>query len=190
MVGVIVRGASGRAGERARSLLLVVTIATGVLSACVGSAEVTSEPAGDNTLVETTAYTGIIISENGASEFRYLFDDGSNGFWEPSRADVASAEECIGRFLGSAQQDPTLDMYQKESAAFISENLDQYRRQYVGVVVGGERRIWCNLFFSDGSFLDWERVPVDVDGGGNRYWQIYYIVPDDECVGFSVHGQS
>jgi hypothetical protein len=61
---------------------------------------------------------------------------------------------------------------------------------YVGVVVDGEKRIWCKMFFSDDSFLEWKRIPVDVDGGGNRFWQIYYIVPKDEGIHFSVHGES
>lgn len=70
------------------------------------------------------------------------------------------------------------------------ENLEEYRRQYLGVVVDGEKRIWVNAFFSDTSFSDWERVPVDVDGGGRNYWQIEYDLLNDECINFSVHGES
>jgi hypothetical protein len=173
-----------------RFLFLAVTTVGLLLSACNGPREATSETGPENTLVETSEYTGVIVSENGVSEFRYLFDEASTRFWEPSIDDVSSAEECIGRFLVSAQQDPKLDTYQKESAAFILENLEKYRRQYVGVVVDGEKRIWCNLFFSDDSFPEWKRIPVDVDGGGNRFWQIDYIVPEDECIRFSVHGES
>ena len=69
-------------------------------------------------------------------------------------------------------------------------NLGNYRRQYVGIIVDGEKRIWCNSFFSDGSFPDWERVPVDVDGGGKHFWQIEYDLLKDECMNFYVHGES
>jgi hypothetical protein len=144
----------------------------------------------DNTLIETPEYTGVIVSENGASEFSYLFDQDLTEFWEPSIDDVSRAEECIRQLLVSIQQNPELDAYQKEDTAFILENLVDYRRQYVGIVVDGEQRIWTNSFFSEKSFPDWRRVPVDVDGGGNHFWQIEYILPTDECIHFYVHGQS
>lgn len=137
-----------------------------------------------NTLVETPGYTGVIVSEEGASAFRYLFDQASTTFWEPSSDDIAEAENCIRQFLVSAQ-----DGYQQESVAFILENLGQYRRQYVGIVVDGEKRIWCNLFFSD-SFPNWQRVPVDVDDGGRHFWQIEYILSKDECINFYLHGEA
>jgi hypothetical protein len=143
-----------------------------------------------NTFIETPAYTGVIISQNGASEFGYLFAGASTGFWEPSTNDVAGAEECIREFLVSLQDNPQLDTYQQENLAFIVENLVKYRRQYLGVVFDGEKRIWVNAFFSDTSFPDWERVPVDVDGGGRNYWQIEYDLLDDECINFAVHEES
>jgi hypothetical protein len=137
-----------------------------------------------NTLVETPEYTGVIISEEGVLAFRYLFDQASTTFWEPSSGDIAKAENCIRQFLVSAQ-----DAYQQESVAFILENLEKYRRQYVGIVVDGEQRIWCNLFFSD-SFPNWQRVPVDVDDGGRHFWQIEYILTKDECINFYLHGEA
>ena len=173
-----------------RFSFLVVTVAALLLIACNGPQETPTETAPENVLVETPEYTGVIVSENGVSEFRYLFDETSTAFWEPSVDDVSSAEKCIRQFLVSAQQNPKLDTYQKQSAAFILENLETYRRQYVGIVVDGEKQIWCNLFFSDDSFPEWKRIPVDVDGGGKHYWQMDYIVPRDECIRFSVHGES
>jgi hypothetical protein len=144
----------------------------------------------ENTLIETPEYTGVIVSEAGASEFRYLFEQASTTFWGPSGNDVSKTEECIRQFLVAAQDDPKLDAYQKESAAFILESLAEYRRQYVGILVDGEKRIWCNSFRHDNPRVDWTRIPVDVDGGGPNFWQIEYIVPKDECTGFHVHGQS
>jgi hypothetical protein len=144
----------------------------------------------ENILIETPEYTGVIISKDGASEFSYLFDEASTRFWEPSIDDVSRAEECIRQFLVSVQHDPKLDTDQKEDAAFILKNLGEYRRQYVGIVVDGEKHIWCNLFFFDDSFPNWERVPVDVDDGGNHFWQIEYVLLKDECINFYVHGEA
>jgi hypothetical protein len=144
----------------------------------------------DNTFIETPEYTGVIISENGASEFGYLFASASPEFWEASTDDIAGAEECIREFPISLQDNQQLDTYQQDNLAFIVENLEEYRRQYLGVVVDGEKRIWVNAFFSDTSFPDWERFPVDVDGGGRNYWQIEYDLLNDECINFSVYGES
>ena len=81
--------------------ILTITILALLLISCNGPKEPTSEAGPENTLIETPEYTGVIISENGASEFGYLFDQTSTGFWEPSIDDVSSAEKCIKQFLVS-----------------------------------------------------------------------------------------
>jgi hypothetical protein len=202
-------------GGRMRFALFAGAIVILSLVACNGSDRSTSEPgpAGtpaetseatnptptsaqptqqspDNTFIETAEYTGVIISENGASEFDYLFGRASTEFWEPSTDDIAGAEACVREFLVTLQDNQQLDTYQQENLAFIVENLRAYRRQYLGIVVDGEKRIWINAFFSDTSFPDWGRVPVDVDGGGRNYWQIEYDLLNDECINFYVHGES
>jgi hypothetical protein len=141
----------------------------------------------DNTLVETPEYTGVIFSENRAREFSFLFDGSSYAFWKPSVEDVARAEACIRQVLVSVREDP--DDYRSEHAAFILENLEQYRRQYVGIAVEGEKRIWVNTFFDDGLFPDWMREPVYVLDGGNHFWQIEYHLLEGECTDFYVHGE-
>ena len=169
---------------------IVATIVVLLLIACNVPKEFALEMDPGNTLIETPEYTGVIISKNGASEFGHLFDETSIEFWEPSIDDVSRAETCIRQFLVSVQHDPQLDTYQKERAAFILKNLEKYRRQYVGIVVNGEKRIWCNLFLSDHSFPDWERVPVYMIDGGEYFWQIEYDLLKDECINFYVHGEA
>ena len=143
-----------------------------------------------NTLVETPEYTGVIITEDGASDFGILFDESITAFWEPSIDDVSRAEERIRQFLVSAHNDPNLDAYQRANLAFILDNLEDYLRQYVGIVVDGEKRIGCNFFLSDRSFPDWERRPVFVLDGGHYFWQIEYDLLGDECINFYVHGEA
>lgn len=83
------------------------------------------------------------------------------------RARLRAAFECIKQILVSEQQDPNLDAlpYQQEKVTFILENLEKYRRQYVGLVVDGEKRIWCNSF------------PA-------------YDLLKDKCTDFYVHGEA
>lgn len=142
-----------------------------------------------NTLIETPEYTGVIFSEKKASEFNFLFDEASTKFWEPSIDDVSRAEQCIKQYLTSAQDDPDLYPFQTENAPIILENLGKYRRQYVGIVVDGEKRIWTNSFFPEDAFPEWERAPVYVLDGGNDFWQIQYDPQKDECTNFYVHGE-
>ena len=178
-------------GGSMRFFYPIITVVVLLLTACNGVKSVTPEMIPANILVETSKYTGVIITENGFSEFRYLFDSASTSYWEPSIDDISNVEKCIREFLDSAQLNPKLDTYQKQSAVFILDNLEKYRRQYVGFVVDGEKRIWCNLFYdADDSFYDWQHIPVDLDDGGNRYWQIEYSLPRDECLHFVVHGVS
>jgi hypothetical protein len=154
------------------------------------SKEPTPEPSPESILIETPEYTGVLFTKAGASKFSRRFESVSTGFWEPSIDDVSRAEECIKRFLSSVQDDPGFGSYQKEATAYILENLAKYRRQYVGIVVDGEKRIWCNVFYFDGISPDWQRYLVDVDDGGRRYWQIEYILLKDECINFHVQGES
>ena len=68
--------------------LIAATVVALLLTACNGPAKSTPETGPENTLVETPEYTGVIISENGSSEFSYLFDSASTAFWEPSIDDM------------------------------------------------------------------------------------------------------
>ncbi len=169
---------------------IAATIVVLSLIACNGTTEPDSKMDPKSLLIETPEYTGVIITEDAAPEFGILFDKAVTGFWQPSVNDVSEAEECIRRYLVSAQDDPELDTYQKDKVAFILNNLAKYRRQYVGIVVDGEKRIGCNLFLSDHSYPDWERAPVYLIDGGNYFWQIEYDLLKDECINFYVHGEA
>lgn len=140
-----------------------------------------------NTLVETPEYTGVIFSEERASEFRFLFSEESTNFWEPSVEDVTRAEACIREFVAAVEKDP--QAYQREDAGFILENLREYRRQYVGLVVDGEKLVWINSFYFEDRYQDWESAPVYVLDGGNHFWQIEYVPLKDTCNHFYVHGE-
>jgi hypothetical protein len=168
----------------------VATIVVLSLISCSPPGVPTSQSSPRNTLIESSQYIGVIFSKSNAAEWSFLFDEATTEFWEPSGDDVSRAEECIRRSLASAPHDPNLKDYEKADAAFVWENLMGYRRQYVGLIAEGEKRIWCNAFLADGSYPDWELHPVYVLDGGRDFWEIEYILPKDECVGFHVHGEA
>jgi hypothetical protein len=172
-----------------RFLFISAAILALSLVACNGPEEPAPRVGPGNTLVETLEYTGVLISKDGASEFSHVFGE-STEFWEPSIDDVSRAEACIRQFLTSAQDNPQLDTSQKVNAPVILENLEEYRRQYVGIVVDGEKSIWCNAFRPEDEFPNWQRLPVYVLDGGNDFWEIEYIPVKDECINFYVHGEA
>ena len=96
----------GQNGGRIRFPFVAAAIVALSLIACNGPNESASGTGPEHTLIETPEYTGVIVSENGASEFSYLFDQDSTRFWEPSITDISKAEECIRQFLVSVQHDP------------------------------------------------------------------------------------
>ena len=173
-----------------RSQFIAATIAALSLVACSRSEMPAQRVGGGNVLIETPEYTGVIFSKDRASEFSFLFDEASTSYWEPSVDDISRAEECVRQFLVTAEDNPNLRDYQKDDAAFVLENLARYRRQYVGIEVDGEKRIWCNLFQFDDSTKDWRRDLVYVLDGGRDFWEIAYIPLKDECADFYVHGES
>jgi hypothetical protein len=170
--------------------LVAAAVVALLLPACNGPGKPKPDIGPQSTPVETPQYTAVIISGDAAAQSGFLFDKAVTGYWEPSLDDISKAEERIRQYLVSAQDDPNLDTYHRESAAFIVANLEQYRHQYLGIVVDGAKRIWCNSFFSDRSFPDWERVPVCVLDGGRYFWQIEYDLSKDECINFYVHGEA
>ena len=72
-----------------RSSWSAATIVVLALVACSGSFGAAFDMDPKDLLIETPEYTGIIISEDAASEFGVLFDKGLTGFWEPSVNDAA-----------------------------------------------------------------------------------------------------
>jgi hypothetical protein len=160
-----------------------------LLATCCGPARATPDTGSDGTSAAPDS-NHVIIPAGAAAEFSLVFGHAVSGYWEPSSGQVAVAEERINQYLVAAQDDPDLDTYRRQSAAYIVGRLKEYRRQYVGIAVEGTKRIGCNAFISDHSHPDWARVPVFVLDGGADYWQIEYDLTKDECVSFSVHGEA
>jgi hypothetical protein len=144
----------------------------------------------ENTLVETWDYSGVIFSEEAAANLRFLMRSQPTGYWKPSAEDVALAEKAIQQFLMAAQDDPASDIHPLYHAEYILDNLETYRRQYAGIVVDGEKRIFCSAFTDDGHFDRWMQEPVFVFDGGASFWRIEYIVPQDQCTNFDVNGEA
>ena len=64
---------------------------------------------------------------------------------------------------------------------------DEYRRQYVAVINSeGEKEVWVNCFCSDDK--NWKTAKVDVDDGGNCYFNFKINIQHGKLYEFRVNG--
>jgi hypothetical protein len=66
----------------------------------------------------------------------------------------------------------------KESAKWHSDlwqTLSKYKRQYLGFVLNGQKKIFIN-FFCDPFNIDWKRQLVSVFDGGDCFFRVTYDV--------------
>ena len=108
------------------------------------------------------------------------------GFWTPTPSDVRGLEARLPTYLRSPKA--------RKAAAYccpqpvpLATRAPSYKRQYVGVLDHGRRLIHAS-FFCEASGSDWHRTPVDVDDGGDCYFQIDYDVRKRRFESISVNG--
>ena len=113
--------------------------------------------------------TGVVLPTSSLPYLPHSSEGRPTGSWKPSKAMIKRAQ-------------PTIVEYIKESDQEISENLDQYRCQYFGIIVDGKKRIYCNFFWLADHRQDWRTKPVVVLDGGNWYFQLEYDVETGRCL--------
>ena len=117
---------------------------------------------------------------NKAGLNEWLFPD-SVTYWSPSTADVLAVEEGVADFLK-----------QNESAFYtdrpVWERLDEYNRQYIGIVWDGRNILYANFFCSDEP--DWKENFVLVMDGGACYFQFKFDPNKGEFFQLQVNGEA
>jgi hypothetical protein len=120
------------------------------------------------------SHSGYIVSERYAEEYKADLIASIpgpvkiEGFWTPPDQDVAVADRVFRDLLHGAVKDPTLlfpDLapnsdpaasdslgHERNELALVSRNYDSYVRQYVGIIIGGHKLVFCN--YSDGTKVD------------------------------------
>ncbi len=95
--------------------------------------------------------------------------------WQIAADDVDQLERDLPRLNGMKARGCCI-------AGAAIENVDQYFRQYAGIVVGGRRYIYINAFpvdtFDDWPpqvpIPDWKQEPFQACDGGFAYWGVLY----------------
>ena len=105
--------------------------------------------------------------------FAYLFS-AEPKYWTPDTSDVSEAEAQIRQYL------------QKEHPS-LYKSYRQYKVQFTGLVLPeAAKTVYANYFCED--FSGWKSSEVDVDDGGDCYFQVRYDVDKKRCFKFSING--
>ena len=160
-----------------RSIASLVLLA-GLLAAC-GDDPVPTLPVE----VEGPGYRGVILPASAWPSFGYEVD----GCWAVDAEDVRRAEAALP--AAARQFAPELEV-----------PLDRYVRQYVGVILEGERRLYLNLLHQeavrptaddDPQDLDrWKRELYVVNDGGNWFVEAFFDPEKSEFTELWVHGEA
>jgi hypothetical protein len=129
------------------------------------------------TRISMDAHWAYIVPENYAAAHKAELVESIPGpvviddFWTPPEQDVRVADRVLLDLLHDAVKDPTIlfpDLtpnpdptappprdsleYEQNELARVSENYSRYLRQYVGIIVDGQKLIFCN--YSEGTEAD------------------------------------
>ena len=124
--------------------------------------------------IETDKVKGIICTD--AKQWEFMFK--GKELWAPTKEQVLEAETEIERFLKDKPPVQSPNLWQK---------LPRYKRQYVGFIIDGHKRIFCNFYCSR---LEEPLTckPVMVADGGDCFFQLEYDVEGEKVEKLQING--
>lgn len=133
--------------------------------------------------------TAIPLHEN-AVIFTREYAEGANisalynveNFNTPDSDDVMALENKLPAYLRE-------NANQFSDAPYPWDSFDKYQRQYVSYEENGKEMIYGN-FFCDSSDLDWTVNFIEIEDGGECYFQIRYDVESGTFTELRVNGES
>jgi hypothetical protein len=128
----------------------------------------------------------VIFSETLAEEQQlgtwFLFGDEPIEYWTPSEQDVIAIENGLVAYLEQNAE----RFYVRDIPVW--ERLDDYNRQYVGVIIDNRRIVYANYFCD--SVVDWGKEFVIVMDGGDCFFQFQFDVDTAEFFELQVNGEA
>jgi len=131
----------------------------------------------------------VVFTKSQAEDFGipgwFLSSDQTNDveYWTPTGKDVLALENGLAPYL------------QENSKRFYSEGipvwdrLDDYNRQYIGIIIDGRQSMYANYFCDDGG-PDWRTRFVIVMDGGDCFFQFKYDTASGEFFDLQVNGSA
>lgn len=134
-------------------------------------------------VIQTDTYEGVIFSQEKTEQMGLgpILDSSASGYWTPDRDQVQSLEDRL---------EPYLQQATPQAHRGPLRPLNEYTRQYVGLLINEQRVIYTNFFCNPLDHDNWQREYVLVMDGGSCYFEIKYDVETGELYGLSIHGES
>lgn len=108
-----------------------------------------------------------------------FFDNEIDANWTPSSDDISRLEAGLAAHL-TAKPPPR--------SSKLHERLSSYHRQYVGLVMGGSRRVYASFHCKRPS--NWDRQWAAVSDGGDCYFQVLWDAESGEYLRVTVNGEA
>jgi hypothetical protein len=156
-------------------ILVPVIMILSIMTACSGSSQYVQ---GERWVI----FPERRAQELGIAEW-FLEPDQTAAYWTPTEEDVLALENGLAAFL---QEDP--DRFNSETTP-AWERLDNYNRQYIGLILDQKRIVYAN-FFCDSFETDWRKDFIFVMDGGDCYFQVKYDVESAEFFDLQVNGNA
>ena len=112
----------------------------------------------------------VVFSAETAKKYQtlsWLFS-GEPEYWSPTIADVRTLEKGLPAYL----QDNQSAFYMTQT--LVWERLNEYNRQYVGVVLDGKKVIYGNYLCKDAEITGWKEQLIYVADGGACFFQFKF----------------
>ena len=136
------------------------------------------------TVIPSTNGTWIIFPENRAEEMQvgtWLSAD-EGGYWTPTEENILLLEQKLDSFLRQNSES-----FHRQPPVW--EQLDNYKRQYVGLTIKEKRVIFGNFFCTD-TGADWEKEWVFVLDGGDCFFQLQFDLERGTFTKLTVNGEA
>jgi len=105
-------------------------------------------------------------------------------YWTPTEESVLALEDGLGPYLQQANS----DRFDGQKAP-IWKRMDDYNRQYVGIILDGKKMVYAN-YFCDSLETEWSKDFVFVLDGGDCYFQFKYDPDSAEFFDLQVNGSA
>jgi hypothetical protein len=144
--------------------------------------------------VDGFKYHGAIVPADFARKHLDALQLGkADDYWTPSELEIASAELSLRHWLEAASGGSSGEAHHPEIDR-IRANLARYRRQYVGILIDGQREVFINFFPEAENGTDnhayWLDEFVVVFDGGFWFWRIQCGIESSSCHDFLVNGDA
>jgi hypothetical protein len=105
-------------------------------------------------------------------------------YWSPTKADVRTLQSGLPAYL----QENKSAFYMTDASVW--DQLNEYNRQYVGIVLEGRKVIFASYLCKDGANTGWREDFVFVADGGACYFQFKFDTSTGEFYDLLVNGEA